>query len=103
MNYLGRLRGVGLLVSGDMPVARAEFDFDGYVLKSGQVTGSGEIRMPVAALQGVFGRNDLLLQTDDGLHLKLRFSDRRLSADAAAAHVDVTSELPTAAAADWRR
>ena len=103
MNYLGRLRGVGLLVSGEAPVGRVEFDLDGYVLKTGQVTGSGEIRMQLAALQGVFGRNDLTLRTDDGLHLKLRFSDRRLSADAAAAHVDVIGELPTAAAADWRR
>ena len=103
MNYLGRLHGAGLLMLGDAPIERTDFDLDGYVLNGGQVTGSGEIRLSAAALQSVFGRSDLLLQTDDGLHLKLRFSDRRLSANAAAAHVDVISELPKAAAADWRR
>jgi hypothetical protein len=103
MQYLGGLRGAGLLLCGDTPVARTEFSFDGYVLNTGQVACSGEINLPAAALQDVFGRNDLLLQTDDGRNLKLRFSDRRLAADATAAHVDVVSDLPTASAKDWHR
>jgi hypothetical protein len=86
---------------GDAPIARTEYDLDGFRSKAGEVTGCGEIRLPPLALKEVFGRNDLQLRTDEGRLLKLRFSEKRLSSDVRAAHVDLVGELP--AAADWRR
>ncbi|MFC7397981.1 hypothetical protein ACFQU1_12345 [Chelatococcus sp. GCM10030263] len=101
MNYLGGLRGAGLLVCGNVPVARTQYDFDGYLSEAGEVTSCGEIRLSASALRGVFGRTDVQLRTAEGRLLKLRFSEKRLSSDDGAAHVDVVGELP--AAADWRR
>lgn len=93
MNYLGGLRGTGLLLRGDTPVARTEYDFDSYLSKAGQVTSGGEIRLPAATLKGLFGCNDLQLRTDEGQLLKLRFSEKRLSSADDAAHVDVLTDL----------
>jgi hypothetical protein len=101
MNYIGGLRGAGLLMCGDAPIARTEYDLDGYLSKAGEVTGCGEIRLPALALKGVFGREDLQLRTDEGRLLRLRFSEKQLSSDMRAAHVDLVGELP--ALADWRR
>lgn len=98
MRYLGGLSGSGDLTCGDRTVARAEYDFDGYLVKAGQVVCSGEIRLADGALDRVFGRSDVTLVTDDGRHLSLRFS--RLGRAGDAAHVDVAGELP--AAGDWR-
>jgi hypothetical protein len=100
MHYLGGLRGVGTLTSGDETVARANYDFDGYLMKPGQVAVSGEIRMTPKALRDVFGRKDLQLLTDDGRLFSLRFSERRLRAASDAAHVDVVGELPPVS--EWR-
>lgn len=102
MDYLGGLRGRGLLLCGSALVAPAQYDFDGYLTKGGQVTSCGEIRLPASVLRGIFGRADLRLQITDGRLLRLRFSEKRLSSSSdGAAHVDVAGELP--AAADWRR
>jgi hypothetical protein len=59
------------------------------------VTGSGEIRLAAAALESVFGRDDVQLLTDDGRLLDLRFSEKELLAASDVAHVDVTGDLPT--------
>lgn len=101
MDYLGGLRGTGLLLCGNASVGSTQYDFDGYLSNSGQVTSCGEIRLPASALREVFGRADLRLRTAEGRLLCLRFSEKRLSRDDGAAHVDVDGELP--AAADWLR
>jgi hypothetical protein len=94
MQYLGGLRGAGVLTYGDETAARADYDFDGFLTKSGQVTGSGEIRMCREALREAFGRNDLQLLTEDGRRLSLQFSDKQLRSASNAAHVDVAGGLP---------
>jgi len=94
MQYLGGLRGEGVLTCGDKPVARAEYDFDGYRVKPGQVASSGEIRAAPEVLRELFGRRDVQLRTDDGRLLSLRFSERSLRSASVAAHVDVDGELP---------
>ncbi|MGP0059039.1 MAG: hypothetical protein ACLPID_07125 [Beijerinckiaceae bacterium] len=94
MHYLGGLCGAGVLTCGDETVARADYDFDGFLTKRGEVTGCGEIRMSPEVLREVFGRNDLQLRTDDGRLLSLRFSEKRLASASVAAHVEVAGELP---------
>lgn len=100
MRYLGGIRGAGVLKCGDRTLARADYDFDGFLRKPGGVIGSGEIRMPSDALQRVFGCEDLHLLTDDGRLLSLRFSENHLAAASEAAHVEVAGGLP--AVAEWR-
>jgi hypothetical protein len=97
MRYLGGLRGVGVLTSGDDAAGvRANYDFDGFLRKNDQVASCGEIRMSPAALMDVFGRRDLRLLTKDGRVLNLAFSDKQLKATSDAAPVDVTGDLPDA-------
>ena len=100
MHYLGGLRGAGVVTCGDETVARADYDFDGFLTKPGEVAASGEIRMLPKALRDVFGRKNLQLLTDDGRRLSLRFSEKRLHSASDAAHVDVTGELPLVS--EWR-
>lgn len=100
MQYLGGIRGAGVLkCKGDI-LARVDYDFDGFLMKPGQVTGSGEIRLAPEILRQVFGREDLHLLTDDGRLLNLRFSEKSLPEASDVAHVDVTGELPHQA--EWR-
>lgn len=99
MHYLGGLRGAGILTCGDKTVGHADYDFDGFLTKPGQVTGCGEIRMSPEALTEIFGRKDLRLLTDDGRLLCLRFSEKRLRSESGAAHVDVVGGLPPAS--EW--
>ncbi|MEZ0212518.1 MAG: hypothetical protein ACAH27_06145 [Xanthobacteraceae bacterium] len=101
MNYLGGVRGTGLLLCGEVEIAPADYDFDGYLSKAGQVTVGGEIRLPVAVLKGVFGREDLQLRTVEGRLLRLHFTEKRHASDDGAAHVDVVGDLP--GAAEWLR
>ncbi|WP_202911074.1 hypothetical protein [Ancylobacter sp. TS-1] len=101
MDYLGGLRGTGLLLCGNASVAPTQYDFDGYLSNTGQVMSCGEIRLPASTLEKVFGRTDVRLRTTDGRLLRLRFSEKRLSPEGDAAHVDVEGELP--AASDWLR
>lgn len=100
MQYLGGIHGAGVLKCGDKTLARAHYDFDGFLRKPGEVIGSGEIRMHPDALRRVFGCEDLHLLTDDGRLLNLRFSESHLSAASDAAHVDVAGDLPPLA--EWR-
>jgi hypothetical protein len=100
MRYLGGLRGDGILKCGGETIARAAYDFDGFLSKPGQVTSNGEIRMPPEALKAVFGRKNVQLLTDDGRTLSLRFSEKQLRSASDAAHVDVAGDLP--AASGWR-
>ena len=100
MRYLGGLRGDGTLKCGSETIARAAYDFDGFLQKGGHVTGSGEIRMSPGKLKSVFGRKNLQLLTDDGHTLSLRFSESRLRSASDAAHVDISSGLPPASR--WR-
>ncbi len=100
MHYLGGLRGVGNLTWGDEAEARADYEFDGFLAKPGQVMCSGEIRLAPEILRNVFGRRDVQLVTDDGRRLSLRFSERQLAAASDSAHVDVAGDLP--AASEWR-
>ncbi|MPY76298.1 MAG: hypothetical protein GEU87_18810, partial [Alphaproteobacteria bacterium] len=92
--------GAGVVTCGDETVARADYDFDGFLTKPGEVAVSGEIRMLPKALRDVFGRKNLQLLTDDGRRLSLRFSEKRLHSASDAAHVDVTGELPLVS--EWR-
>ena len=98
MRYLGGLRGEGTLTLGDQTLGAVDYDFDGYAAPQMGVTASGEIRTAPAVLRKVFGRRDLKLVTEDGKHLGLRFSDKKITGDYA--HVDVTSGLPDAK--NWR-
>jgi hypothetical protein len=100
MRYLGGLRGAGTLALGEHVLGAVDYDFDGYAAPTMGVTASGEIRTAPAVLKKVFGRRDLALVTENGRRLGLRFSDKKLTGDADAAHVDVTSGLPDAK--NWR-
>ncbi|MBE0531381.1 MAG: hypothetical protein IH626_11170 [Rhodospirillales bacterium] len=100
MHYLGGLRGAGVVACGEETLARADYEFDGFLMKPGQVMCSGELRMPWEALKDLFGRRDLKLVTDDGRHLSLQFSEKTLRAESDAAHVNVGGDLPLAS--EWR-
>jgi hypothetical protein len=100
MQYLGRLHGAGVLTYGDVAIARANYDLDGFLAKPGYVTSAGEISAPHETLKKVFGRNGVQLQTDDGRVFNLRFTEKKLSVGSGAASVDVNGDLPPAA--EWR-
>jgi hypothetical protein len=102
MVYVGALRGEGTLVgTGDAcAFGRAEYDIGGYVDHTKAMVASGELRMQPGSLQQAFGRRDLVLQTDTGLSLAVRFSGKRPTVGPAA-HVDVTAGLPSRA--KWPR
>jgi hypothetical protein len=103
MIYVGALRGEGTLVgAGDgSELGRAEYDIGGFVDHTKAVVASGELRMQPQSLQQAFGRRDLVLHTDTGMRLSVRFSGKRLADGTTAAHVDVIEGLPTRA--DWPR
>jgi hypothetical protein len=101
MRHLGGLRGAGTLESHGEAMGRADYEFDGYLTRPGEVVASGEIRMAADALSRAFGRRDLSLRTDDGHVLAIRFSGKRLSIADGAAHVDVHGGVPTEK--EWRR
>lgn len=100
MQYLGALRGTGLLTCSGETMGRADYEFDGFVRPAGEINGSGEIRMPPAELKEIFGRRDIQLRTDGGRIFTLRFSDRKLPPASAVAHVDLMGDLQTIS--DWR-
>jgi hypothetical protein len=101
MQYLGVMRGSGLLACGEEQMGRADYDIDGFLTRPGEVMGSGEIRMSPEALNNAFGRQGLQLTTDDGRVLGVRFSGKRNDPASDAAHADITGQLP--AASEWRR
>lgn len=94
MRYLGGLTGRGVLKYDGEEIAHAFYDFDTFLKKSGDVTSCGEIGASSAALQGVFGRKDIQLLTEDDRLLDLKFSQKALLPANDVAHVDVTGELP---------
>jgi hypothetical protein len=102
LRYLGGISGNGVVKQNGKTIAPAKFDLDGYFRPAVGVTGSGEIQLSGEVLQSLFGRTDLQLLTDQGLLLALRFSDSTLPAASNVAHVDVTSQSPTALG-DWRQ
>jgi hypothetical protein len=103
MIYVGALRGEGTLLGGDdgSELGRAEYDIGGFINHTKVLVASGELRMQPQSLQEAFGRRDLLLQTDTGLSLAVRFSGKRPTGRMDAAHVDVIEGLPSRA--DWPR
>jgi hypothetical protein len=103
MHYLGCISGSGVLICGGKEIARASYDFDGFLRPPTGVISSGEIRLAPSTLRDVFGRPDVQIRTDDGRVLELRFSEKKLDSAAGAAHVDVTGDLPPASAQNWRQ
>ena len=99
MIYLGALRGEGTLVgTGDgHAFGRAEYDIGGFVNHTKAVVASGELRMHPSSLEQAFGRRDLVLRTDSGMSLAVRFSGKLRAGGISAAHVDITEGLPTRA------
>ena len=90
MQYLGVMRGSGVLTCGEEQMGRADYDIDGFLTRPGEVVGSGEIRMSPEALNNAFGRQGLQLTTDDGRVLEVRFSGKRNDPASEAAHADIT-------------
>lgn len=101
MRYLGALRGAGTLFGAVEPLGHVDYEFDGYLVRPGEVVASGEIRMDADALNAAFGRQDLSLKTEDGRTLQIRFSGKRLKATSDYAHADVHGGLPDAKS--WKR
>lgn len=100
MHYLGVIRGTGRLAGSDgQGFGPADYDLDGYLMPTGKVVASGELRMSAEALGLAVGRNDLRLITEDRGVLTVRFSSRHKPHEQAA-HVDVTDGLPPAR--KWR-
>jgi hypothetical protein len=99
MQYLGALRGTGLLTCDGESIGRADYEFDGFVRPAGEINGSGEICMPSAELKEVFGRRGIQLRTDSGRIFTLRFSDKKLSHASSVAHVDLMGDFLTIS--DW--
>ncbi len=101
MQYLGRMAGSGQLMRDGETVARASYEFEGFMRPRGIVVGSGEISLAPSGLKAVFGRPGVQLRTDDGRLLDLRFSDKELRVANGVAEVEVTGDLP-GTAAGWR-
>jgi hypothetical protein len=101
MRHLGVLRGSGTLESHDEVLGRVDYEFDGYLMRPGEVVASGEIRMAADALTNAFGRRNIALRTDDGRVLAIRFSAKRQGTPKDAAHVDVHDGLPPEQ--EWQR
>jgi hypothetical protein len=101
MRNLGVLRGSGILEHDGQPIGRVEYEFDGYLIRKGEIAASGEVHMDAALLGEVFGRQGLTLRTDDGRVLSLRFSGKRLAPSDGIAHADVRDGLPDEK--EWRR
>ena len=101
MRHLGVLRGSGILERNGEAIGQTDYEFDGYLLKQGEVVASGEMRMDAGVLADAFGRNDLILRTADGRTLSIRFSGKLPPTGRTVAHADVRSGLP--AEREWRR
>jgi hypothetical protein len=100
MRYLGGISGSGMLKCKGVEIADASYDFEGFSRKSGEIIGSGEIKLASPALRALFGRTDVQMVTEDGRLLNLKFSDKELR-EQGVAHVDVSGDLP--GAKNWRR
>jgi hypothetical protein len=92
LRYLGSISGSGMLKHNGEQIGRASYDFESYSKKPTGVARSGELRLPAAALESIFGCDGLQLLTDDGHLLDLKFSEKTLPSDSDAAYVDVTGD-----------
>ncbi|SJZ91714.1 hypothetical protein SAMN02745126_02862 [Enhydrobacter aerosaccus] len=101
MRHLGVLKGSGSLECEGKSLGRADYEFDGYLVRPGEIVASGEVHMDAVALAEAFGRANLVLRTEDGRLLSIRFSGKRLPAESAVAHADVREGLPDEK--EWRR
>jgi hypothetical protein len=101
MQYLGRIAGSGQLMRDGETVARASYEFEGFMRPRGIVVGSGEISLAPSDLKVVFGRPGVQLCTDEGRLLNLRFSEKELRLANGVAEVEVSGDLP-GSLADWR-
>lgn len=94
MRYLGSVSGSGVLDPESADAAKADFEFECYVVKADVVTGSGEIIAAPETLRRLFGRNEAPFTTAAGHKLKLRLSDSKTAPSGDSAHVVVSGELP---------
>lgn len=94
MRYLGSVSGSGVLDPETDDAAKAEFEFECYVVKADVVTGSGEIIAATDVLKRLFGRNETPFTTEAGHKLKLRLSDSKAAPSGDSAHVVVSGDLP---------
>jgi hypothetical protein len=101
MRYLGALCGSGVIESAGEAIGRADYEFDGYLMRPREIVASGEVRMKADELTNAFGRRNLVLRTDDGRLLPIVFSRQRMATSSDAAHVDVRGGLPDLK--DWPR
>ena len=101
MRHLGVLRGSGVIQGIGQALGQTTYEFDGYLLKQGEVVASGEMHMDAGTLADAFGRNDLTLRTDDGRTLSIRFSGKLPPSGRTVAHADVRDGLPPER--EWRR
>lgn len=101
MRHLGVLRGSGVIERNGQALGQTTYEFDGYLLKQGEVVASGEMHMAAGTLADAFGRNDLTLRTDDGRTLSIRFSGKLPPSGRTVAHADVRDGLPPER--EWRR
>ena len=101
MQYLGRISGSGLVTRDGETVARASYEFEGFLRPRGIIVSSGEISLAHPDLKAVFGRPGVQLRTDDGRLLDLRFTDKELRQANDVAQVEVSGDLP-GSPADWR-
>ncbi len=102
MEYLGGLSGEGTLVQQGKNIARAYYDFDGYLTQHAGVVCNGELRSSAGILGAIFALADLQLRTDDGRLLELQISSKTIDRLAEAVHVDVRGQLPEEKR-KWRR
>jgi hypothetical protein len=101
MQYLGRIAGSGLLSRDGETVARASYEFEGFLRPRGIVVSSGEISLSPTDLKAVFGRPGVQLRTDDGRLLHLRFAEKEPRLANGVAEVEVTGDLP-GSPTEWR-
>lgn len=95
MRYLGGFSGAGLLTCEGEEIERATYELDLFFEKQKGLTGNGEIRLSVVALENIFDRQNVQILTDEGHLLDVRFSGK--TPDSGIAHADVTGDLKAAA------
>lgn len=101
MVYLGVMRGHGALAGDGAALGPAEYEIEGYRLGPTDIIASSEIRLEPAAPDAAFACRGLVLTTEQGRRLELRFTGKRSDASRTTAHAEVRGDLPPAA--DWRR
>ena len=92
MKYLGSISGRGVLQSGGVSIADANYELEGYVQRVGSVTGSGEIGVGASVLETLFDQPDLQLITSNGTLLDIKFTDKKIRSGEYV-HVDVFGDL----------